>query len=75
MIGTHGNPNTPEESNESVPKGWKIKQDKDVPGDERKINETLIGTIFETQGFEVKGIESVPDGWKVRQDIHDPGEY
>ena len=47
---------------------------KDVPGDERKIVETLIGTIFETQGFEVKGIESVPDGWKIRQDTNDPGD-
>ena len=72
---TQGNLNPPVEDNESVPKGWKINQDKDVPGDERKVNETLIETIFETQGLEVKGIESVPDGWKVRQDIHDPGEY
>ena len=49
MIGTHGNPNTPVESNESVPKDQKIRQYEDVPGDERKISETLIGTKFETQ--------------------------
>ena len=50
-----------EESSESAPKSWKIKQEKDAPINGIKFDETLTGTIIETQATGVKGTESGPE--------------
>ena len=65
MIGTHGNPNTPAESKESVPKSWKIKQDKDVPGNESKPLETIIEP-HGNMNPPVEGNKSGPEGRKIK---------
>ena len=56
---------------ESVPDGWKIRQDTNDPGDKSKPLETIIephGNVNPP----VEGIESVPEGWKIRQAKNDP---
>ena len=60
-----------EESSESAPKSWKIKQEKDAPINGIKFDETLTGLI-ETQETGVKGTESGPEGRKIKEYIDDP---
>ena len=51
VIETQGYLNQPVEGKESILEGWKIEHAKNDPVDERKINETLLETIIETQGM------------------------